>query len=512
MTEPIVELRGIRKTYPGTVALDGVDLELRPGEVRALLGENGAGKSTLTGILYGLVRPDSGEVRVRGRPVEVRSPASALALGIGLVHQHFALAPSLTVAESVELGLARSLLPRAFDAKKAAETTAELSRRTGLAVDPWARVGDLPLGVRQRVEILKALRRDVRVLLLDEPTAVLAPGEVDELFSVLARLRDEGRAILLITHKLREVARLADRVTVLRRGRVVATDLPARETHEDALAALMMGEAHAPEAESIEHAKKKERGETAGAAVLSLRDVTAFGPDGREALSGVSLEVRQGEIVGIAGVAGNGQDELYRLATGLLAQTRGHVELRGAPAAASPRDFVLAGVAAIPGERHALALAPSLSCEENLALKDVAVSRSPARALGVIDRSALRKSALERMDRHDVRPRDPARLAGELSGGNQQKLVLARELSGSPPLVVALDPSRGLDVAAQALVARELERAREAGAAVLLVSTDLDEVVSLADRAFALHAGKLLAGSIPPDREELGRLMLGGAR
>jgi len=512
--EAIVELRAIRKTYPGAIALDGVDLGLERGRIRALLGENGAGKSTLTGVLFGLVRPDSGEVRLDGRAVDIRSPADALALGIGLVHQHFALAPSLTVAESLELGAEapgsalRSLLPRRFDARRARERALELSARTGLAVDPSARIGDLPLGVRQRVEILRALRRDARVLLLDEPTAVLAPSEVSELFLVLERLRAEGRAILLITHKLGEVARVADRVTVLRHGRVVASDLDARSTSKDELAALMVGSRPGTAERPDKGAARK-----SGDVVLSLRSVSARGPDGREALRSVSLEVREGEIVGIVGVAGNGQDELYRVATGLLVPPSGQVELRGRILDARARTFAVAGVGAVPGDRHALALAASFSCAENLSLKDIATRRaSVSGPLGLVNRAELRSRALERMERYDVRPRDPTRLAGELSGGNQQKLVVARELSGSPALVVALDPARGLDVAAQAFVASELERARDRGAGVLLISTDLDEVVSLSDRAFALHAGMLVPGKAQaPDRDELGRLMLGGS-
>jgi simple sugar transport system ATP-binding protein len=504
---PLLELRQVSKAYPGTLALDRVDLALRPGEIRALLGENGAGKSTLTGVLFGHVRPDSGEVRVAGQPVAITSPLRALELGIGLVHQHFALAPSLTVAENVVLGTPGAL-PRSFDRSAAIAETRALSERTGLAVDPGARTGDLPVGVRQRVEILKVLRRNVRVLLLDEPTAVLAPKEVEELFLVLERFRAEGRSIVFITHKLDEVARIAQRVTILRRGRVVAPDLDAKAVSREELAALMIGEALPREAAALPLPREAGEGR-GGGPVLALRNVSASGRDGRIALREVSLEVRPGELVGIAGVAGNGQEELFELATGLLAPSHGTVLLRGSPVAADPATFAREGVAAIPGDRHAFALATTLSCEENLALKEIATGES---RLGLIDRRHVRATALARMEAYDVRPRDPTVLAGKLSGGNQQKLVLARELEGEPSLVVALDPARGLDVRATALVARELERARARGAAVLLISTDLDEVLALATRACALHAGRVVGASKDrPDRDELGLLMLSGA-
>lgn len=512
MPEPLVELRGVRKGYPGTVALDGVDLALFPREVRALLGENGAGKTTLLGVLFGLVRPDAGEVLVRGQPVRIRSAGRALSLGLGLVHQHFALAPSLTVAENVELGLeppgggALRFLPRRFDRRAAEARTAELAERVGLSVDPRARTGDLPLGVRQRVEILKALRRDAKVLLLDEPTAVLAPPEVEQLFAVLAKLRDEGRSVLIITHKLHEVARLAGRVTVLRRGKVVAADRDAT-TSPDELATLMVGEALARPSPA-----RNSQPTSPSAPRLALHAVSVPAEEGREALRDLSLEVRAGEIVGIAGVAGNGQEALFELATGLRAPASGTVSLLGERPAASPAAFARAGVAAIPADRHALALAPSLSLAENLALKDLALARAPdlRGPLGWIRRGPLVARAQATLDRFAVRPPEPARLARELSGGNQQKVVLGRELAGSPPVVVALDPSRGLDVRAAAFVAQELEAARARGAAVLLISTDLDEVAALATRAFALHAGKLLAGRDErPPRDELGHLMLG---
>ena len=496
-----------------------MDLALHPGQIRALLGENGAGKTTLLGVLFGLVRPDAGEVRIGGKPARVRSAAHALSLGVGLVHQHFALAPSLTVAENVELGLPSGpglsrFFPRRFDRRAAEARTAELAARTGLVVDPRARTGDLPLGIRQRVEILKVLRRDARVLLLDEPTAVLAPLEVDQLFDVLARLRDEGRSILIITHKLHEVGKLADRVTVLRRGRVVAADLDARTTPRDRLASLMVGAEAAATLHAEPAGAEPARPPAAGKPALALRGVSVPAAEGREALRELTLEVHAGEIVGIVGVAGNGQEALFELATGLRAPASGTIELAGEIARPEPRAFAAAGVAAIPADRHALALVPSFSVAENLALKDLATGRrhEGVGPLGWVRWSRLRASARVQLERFDVRPPDPGRLAGELSGGNQQKVVLARELAGLRPVVVALDPSRGLDVRAAAFVARELRAARERGAAVLLVSTDLDEVASLATRAFALHAGRLVAGSRErPDRDELGRLMLGSA-
>jgi simple sugar transport system ATP-binding protein len=479
-----VELRGIEKRFGGVTALAGVDLVLNPGEVRALLGENGAGKSTLTGVLFGHMRPDAGEILVDGKSVAIRSPRHALELGIGLVHQHFALAPSLTVAENVVLSETRRL--GRFDRARAISETRALAEKTGLAIDPEARTGDLPVGVRQRAEILKALRADARVLLLDEPTAVLAPRETEELFLVLERLRNEGRSILFITHKLGEVARIAQRVTILRRGRVVARDLDARAVSREELTSLMIGDATRDQPPQL---TPRSAGGRESVPALSLRQVTALGADGRVALHYVSLDVLPGEVVGVAGVAGNGQEELFQVAAELQEPESGTVTRRG-------------HAAEIPGDRSAFALAPAFTCAENLAWKEIA--RGPL----LVDPGALVARARPLMEKFDVRPPEPTLPVAALSGGNQQKLVLARELSGEPALVLALDPSRGLDVLASEQVARRILEAAARGAGVLLISTDLDEVLALSTRAFALHGGRLHAG--PLDRDALGMLMLAG--
>jgi simple sugar transport system ATP-binding protein len=494
----LIELQGIRKVYPGIVALDGVDLALRAGEVRALLGENGAGKSTLVSVLYGLVRPDAGEIRIDGAPVAIGSPARALELGIGLVHQHHALAPELTVAENLLLGRVRGAFAR-VDLPAAEAEAKALAERLGLAIDPRARVRDLSLGERQRVEILRALSRKARALLLDEPTAVLAPREVDELVATVARLKAESVAVLVITHKLREVALFADRVTILRRGKVVLQDDDARALAPERLAELVVGGDLAAEAAParVEAVLGDER--------LALERVTVLGPDGRVALRDADLSVRAGEIVGVAGIAGNGQRELYQVAAGLAAPASGRVRLLGAAVAADPRAFARARVARIPGDRLDHSLVAVLTVEENLALEDLALGRRFARR-GLVDRAAVRAHARARIEAFSVQPPAPERSLATLSGGNQQRVLLARELEGEPPLVVAWDPTRGLDVAAASLVARELERARARGAGVLLISTDLDEVLALATRALVLARGRLLASSL--DRAALGLLML----
>ncbi|HZV02458.1 MAG TPA: ABC transporter ATP-binding protein [Planctomycetota bacterium] len=481
-----VELRGIEKRFGGIAALAGVDLALNPGEVRALLGENGAGKSTLTGVLFGHLRPDAGEILLDGKAVAIRSPRHALELGIGLVHQHFALAPSLTVAENVVLSETRRL--GRFDRARAVAETRALAERTGLAIDPEARTGDLPVGVRQRAEILKALRADARVLLLDEPTAVLAPRETEELFLVLERLRSEGRSILFITHKLGEVARIAQRVTILRRGRVVAPDLDARTASREELTALMIGDGSRDQPPHPDPPPRSAGGRESAPA-LSLRQVTARGADGRVALRDVSLDVLPGEVVGVAGVAGNGQEELFQVVASLLEPESGTVTRRGE-------------AAEIPGDRSAFAIAPAFTCAENLAWKKIA--RGPL----LVDPRALVAHARPLMEKFDVRPPEPTLPVAALSGGNQQKLVLARELSSEPAFVLALDPARGLDVLASEQVARRILEAAARGAGVLLISTDLDEVLALSTRAFALHGGRLHSG--PLDRDALGMLMLAG--
>jgi general nucleoside transport system ATP-binding protein len=496
-------MRGIVKRFPGVLANDHVDFEAAAGEVHALLGENGAGKSTLSNILTGLYRPDEGEIRLHGRAVEFGGPRDALDAGVGMVHQHFRLVEPLTVAENVVLGDHRGegrtfrLHPRRIERR-----VAELSSRYGLAVDPRARIWQLSVGEQQRVEILKALYREARILILDEPTAVLTPQEAEVLFETLREMAGEGRTVIFISHKLHEVKSVADRVTVLRGGRSIAT-VPIAEATPRSLASLMVGR------ELGDSAAPAER--SAGEPVLEVDDVWTPGDRGEDAVRGVSLTVRAGEIVAVAGVAGNGQRELAETIAGLRAPSKGRVRVRGkALRPGDPRSAIAAGVAYVPEDRMGTGVAPSLSIASNLVLKSYRqghVSRGPLLRL-----RRIRDHAVELIRRYRIAapgPMVPARL---LSGGNLQKLVLAREFSGRPRLLVAASPTRGLDVGAIEAVHSYLREAAGEGIAVLLLSEDLDEILSLADRVAVMYEGAVLGelSSRGADVEEIGLLMAGG--
>jgi ABC-type uncharacterized transport system ATPase subunit len=501
MSAPLVELRGIVKRFPGLVANDGVDLELHAGEVQALLGENGAGKTTLMNVLTGLYRADEGELRVDGRPVTFRAPRHAIEAGIGMVHQHFRLVDSLTVAENVLLGWHT---PRMWLGRRAGvRQVAELASAFKLPIDPQARIWQLSVGEQQRVEILKAVFRGSRVLILDEPTAVLTPQEAEELFRTLRVMAAEGHAVVFITHKLDEVQAIADRITVLRRGRNVGSavrgELGSRE-----LARLMVGREVTLDVEP--------RSGPVGDVVLRLEGVSARNDRGLPGLVDVSLEVHAGEIFGIAGVAGNGQRELAEIVTGLRPVQAGRLVLSGRELTnASARDAIDAAVAHIPEDRLGSGLVAGLSATENGILK--AYRRPPVARGPFIDGRAARALA-ERMlaafGVTAVSPDAPVRL---LSGGNLQRLLLAREIAERPSLIVAVHPTRGLDVGGTETVRRALREQQEAGVAILLVSEDLDEVLALADPVGVLHDGRL-AGVLPRadcDVEELGLLMGGAA-
>ncbi len=450
-----VELRQITKRYGEIVANDAIDLTLRAGQIHGLVGENGAGKTTLMNVLFGLVRPDSGQILLDGRPMAWRGPADALAAGIGMVHQHYMLVEPFTVAENIALGREPGAGPW-LDLPAARRRVSELADRFGLDLDPDAVVADLPVGVRQRVEIVRALANDASLLVLDEPTAVLRPQEVDLLFGVLRRLRDDGRAVVLITHKLAEVTAVADVVTVLRAGRVV-DQLPPDTPHAE-LAALMVGR-QVPIA--------RPRPGTSGAVRLTLRGVP----------------IRGGELVGIAGVQGNGQDALV-------------AELR----AAEP------GLAFIPEDRMSQGLVAGLPISDNLLLDRLA---EVTNGWGLLRPERMRELATSAADEFGIRG-SLRRPAAHLSGGNQQRVVLARELSRPTPVVLACEPTRGLDVAAVAFVHDRLLAARDAGAAVVVVSSDLDELTGLADRLLVVHGGRIVADVAPGvDRAELGMLMAG---
>jgi ABC-type uncharacterized transport system ATPase subunit len=496
-------MRGITKRFPGVVANERVDFEAAAGEVHALLGENGAGKSTLSNILTGLYRPDEGEIYLRGRPVKFHSPREARDAGISMVHQHFRLVERFSVAENVALGDHRRE-GRSFRLRSRVieRRVADLGGRYGLAVDPQAHVWQLSVGEQQRVEILKALYLDARILILDEPTAVLTPQEAEVLFETLRELAADGRTIVFISHKLHEVKAVSDRVTVLRAGRNVAT-VEAADATPRSLAELMVGRGLV---EGVQ-ADPREPGEV----VLALEDVWADGDRGGAAVKGVSLQLRGGEIVAVAGVAGNGQRELAETIAGVRPAAKGTVHVAGRrPRAGDPRAAIRAGVAYVPEDRLGTGLAPSVSIASNLALKSY---REPPASTGPFLRlRRIRDRALELIDRYRIAapgPQAPVRL---LSGGNLQKVVLAREFSGKPKVLVAASPTRGLDVGAIESVHTYLNEAAANGVGVLLLSEDLDEILTLADRIAVVYEGRIVGETTRAQAnvEEIGLQMAGG--
>ena len=500
---PAVAMRGITKRFPGVLANDRVEFEAAPGEVHALLGENGAGKSTLSNILTGLYRPDDGEIFLDGRQVHFQAPRDALDAGICMVHQHFRLVEPFTVAENVVLGDHRGegrtfrLRRRAIEGR-----VAELSARYGLGVDPRARIWQLSLGEQQRVEILKALYREARILILDEPTAVLTPQEADLLFETLREMAGEGRTVIFISHKLHEVKAVADRVTVLRGGRSLDT-VSAAEATPRSLAALMVGRELGGAGEA--------RPRAPGEAVLELAGVWTQGDRGEAAVRGASLSVRAGEIVAVAGVAGNGQRELAETIAGIRSPTEGIMLVGGKPLrGGDPRAAIAARIAYVPEDRLGTGVAPSLSIASNLVLKSY---RGQDSSLGPLLRlRRIRENAAELIRRYRIAGASPATPARLLSGGNLQKVVLAREFSGRPRLLVAASPTRGLDVGAIETVHAYLRDAAADGVAVLLISEDLDEILVLADRIAVMYEGAIVGETARADAsvEELGLLMAGG--
>jgi general nucleoside transport system ATP-binding protein len=501
-----IELLGITKAFPGVVANDDVTLRVRENEIHALLGENGAGKSTLMSILFGLYEADSGTIRIRGAEARIRDPNDAGALGIGMVHQHFKLVQNYSVAENVILGLECRTRSGNVDSRAAERRVAEISERYGLRVDPRARVESITVGMQQRVEILKTLYRDARILIFDEPSAVLTPQEVDELMGILGRLKAEGKTIVLITHKLREIKAVADRCTVLRRGKVVGT-VDVAAASEGRLAEMMVGRAVKFRIDKAEARP--------GPVVLGIEGLRVLGSKGHEAVRGLDLEVRAGEIVGIAGVDGNGQAELIQALTGLVAPSAGRIRLKGEDiTAAGIGARIRRGLGLVPEDRHRHGLVLKLRLDENLALKSF--SRRPySRFGGFLDFRAIAAHAAILIEEFDIRAGEgPATKCLSMSGGNQQKAIIAREIDLSPDLLLVAQPTRGLDVGAIEYIHERLVAERDKGRAILLVSYELDEIMALCDRIAAISKGAIvgIVDARDASEREIGAMMAGAGR
>jgi len=499
----VLEMRHITKRFPGIVANDDVSLDLREGEVHALLGENGAGKSTLMNILYGLYHPDEGEILIKGSDVRLGSPSAAIDAGVGMVHQHFMLIPVMTVAENIVLAEEPTREGVLLDIAEAERRVKEISDRYGLAVDPGARIQDITVGQQQRVEILKALYREADILVLDEPTAVLTPQEAKELFEVVRQLTQRGKSIIFISHKLNEVLEIADRITVLRRGKLIET-LPAAGATEESLARLMVGR------EVLLRVAKTPA--QPSEPLLQIAELQVYDDRGIEKVRGVTFDVRAGEIVGLAGIDGNGQTELIDAMTGLRGVTSGTVSVAGDDVTKeSAHGHLEAGIGHIPEDRQRRGLVLEYSIAENIALHDY--RSPPASRYGWLFPGRLIARARTLIRDFDVRGGGPNTRSGGLSGGNQQKVVLAREIERDPKVLIAAQPTRGLDVGAIEFVHRRLIEERDEGRAILLVSLELEEVLSLSDRILVMYEGEIV-GEFPPTatEEELGIAMTGGGR
>jgi len=501
--ELVLEMHGITKRFPGIVANDHVDLDVRKAEVHALLGENGAGKSTLMNILYGLYKPDEGEIRLGGKPVVFGSAKDAIRAGIGMVHQHFMLIPVMTVAENIVLGNEPTREGIVLDERGAEERVREISKQYGLAVDPTALVSDITVGQQQRVEILKALYRGAEILILDEPTAVLTPQEAGELFEIVGSLREGGKSIIFISHKLNEVLEIADRITVLRRGKTIET-VPREGATEESLARSMVGR------EVLLRVDKPPA--QPGDVMLRVEDLHVLDDRGIAKVNGVSFDVRAGEIVGIAGVDGNGQSELIDAIAGLQKIRSGSVELAGRTYdSASAREMLDAGLGHIPEDRQRRGLVLEFTIAENIALHDYA--KSPDAKWGWLFPNRIVQRARGLIREFDVRGGGALSRAGTLSGGNQQKVVAAREIARDPKVLIAAQPTRGLDVGAIEFLHRRLIEERGEGRAILLVSLELEEILSLSDRILVLYEGEIVGEhGADVSEEEIGLEMLGGRR
>ena len=482
-----LELRGITKRFGLLAANDRISLSVAPGQVHALLGENGAGKTTLMNVLYGLTQPDEGEILVDGKPAKFGSPRDAIAAGIGMVHQHFMLVPVFTVAENVTLGIEEAGRAGLLDRRKARRDVADLSHRYGLDVNPDALVEELPVGIQQRVEIVKALVRQAKVLILDEPTAVLTPAETEELFRIIRQLQAGGTSVIFISHKLKEVQAIADTITVLRRGQVVGARTPP--VTEDDLSALMVGR-------NVQLRVSKDPAKP-GEVVLDVAGLTVADDAGGLPVDGLSFQVRAGEILGVAGVQGNGQTELCEALMGLRPVAGGTISVEGHDLTrASPRARLQAGIAYVPEDRNEDGLVGSFSVAENLILD--MYDRAPYSSGINLNLPSIRANAAARIEEFDIRTGSAATAAGTLSGGNQQKVILAREVGREHKVLIASQPTRGLDVGSIEFVHKRIIRQRDRGVAVVIVSSELDEIYALADRIAVMYEGKI-TGFRDPD-------------
>jgi general nucleoside transport system ATP-binding protein len=493
----------IRKVFGNFVANDNITLQLKKGEIHALLGENGAGKSTLMNVLFGLYQPDGGEIRVKGQTVKISNPNVANDLGIGMVHQHFMLVDTFTVTENIILG-SEPTKGGKIDIKRAEQEVRELSERYGLAVDPTAKIADISVGMQQRVEILKTLYRGADILIFDEPTAVLTPQEIQELIQIMKALVREGKSIILITHKLKEIMEVCDRVTVIRRGKGIGT-LNVADTNPNELAALMVGREV--------HFKTDKQEANPGKEVLEIKDLVVKDARGVTVVNHLDLTVRAGEIVGIAGVDGNGQSELIEAITGLIKAESGSIKLNGKEILnLPPRKITEAGVGHIPQDRHKHGLVLDFPIGENMVLQTY--YKEPYSKNGILNFKNIYDKARQLIKEFDVRTPDEYTKARALSGGNQQKAIIGREVDRNPDLLIAAQPTRGLDVGAIEFIHKRLIEQRDQGKAVLLVSFELDEIMNVSDRIAVIYEGKIVAIVDPKEttEQELGLLMAGSKR
>ncbi len=499
----VIEMLNIRKEFNGFVANDNITLQLKKGEIHALLGENGAGKSTLMNVLFGLYQPEAGEIRVKGKPVNITNPNVANELGIGMVHQHFMLVDVFTVTENIILGKEKTKAGR-IDIRKAEKEVREISERYGLAVDPRAKIAEISVGMQQRVEILKTLYRGAEILIFDEPTAVLTPQEIKELIQIMKTLIKEGKSIILITHKLKEIIDVCDRVTVIRKGKGIGT-VNVNETNVNELAHLMVGREVVFKTEKSPAQPKQE--------VLQINNLVVKDSRGVHAVNGLDLSVRAGEIVGIAGVDGNGQTELIEAITGLRKSESGSILLNGKELIHStPRKITETGVGHIPQDRHKHGLVLNYPIGENMVLQTY--YQKPFSKAGILNFNEIYEKARTLIKEFDVRTPSEFTLARALSGGNQQKAIIGREIDRNPDLLLAAQPTRGLDVGAIEFIHKRLIEQRDQGKAVLLVSFELDEIINISDRVAVIFEGKIVAIVDPKEtsEQELGLLMAGSNR